>query len=86
MQLCNNGPVNYRSDESFKRNFEEEGLVIEHFLETLLQTGLVYCRHGFLYLLETQCGLVNFGGQWYAGENKSGRLDRWVMKKMKVEK
>lgn len=49
------------------------------FIESLIKTGLVYQNGNELKLLTDQCQVVCIPGRgFYAADNKTGRLSRWV--------
>lgn len=60
---------------------------LEDFIEKFKATGLVYVQGNKLRLLTDACQCVFLpSGQAVAGDNKTGRLSRWVMNEMKKYK
>ncbi len=73
--------ISYEENEEFSRVLMKEGVDnIYTFVDDLCKTGLVYSKAGKIGLLIDSCGIASIGGKMYAGENKSGRFSRWVMK------
>jgi hypothetical protein len=76
--LCQGKVIDLKTDQAFQTYVRAEGFSFDQFVEGLLDTELVFARNNCLHLLTEQCGLVCFRGKWYAGENKSGRMERWL--------
>ena len=84
-ELCNKGHVLYENDAEFKEFVEKSGYTVETFIKSLIDTGLVYTDGSQLQLLtdECLCG-ISSDGKFFAGENKSGRVTKWLEKSLKL--
>ena len=85
--LCSGAEVKF-DNEQLTQELAASGITdIEAYWASLLQTTLVarsVDRTG-LVLMPKQCGLAVLpDGQWVAGENNTGRLARWVQKRLRV--
>ena len=49
-------------------------------IRSLTEKRLINTNGKYIYLLTKECKVMNHKGQWYAGEDNSGRLMRWVLK------
>ncbi len=77
-KLCIN-PINYKTDKGFISFIKSEGYNMDVFIAELKTTGLVQIKNGTIDLITEQCatGITN-EGKFYAGENVSGRVTRWL--------
>lgn len=78
--LCS-GMIQRIDDPELIKYIESEGLRIQDFIDSLLQTGLVALDGNVLGLVTEMCQCVILPtGQYVAAENNSGRLSRWIEK------
>lgn len=78
--LCYNGSIKLSSLKN--DDFENES-AFNSFIDELCDTKLVTKENGFLKLLTDQCQCVYIPNKgFYAADNKSGKLTRWIQKKL----
>jgi hypothetical protein len=87
-ELCNKEEINLENNnemEGFAKSNSYKSL--EEFIDKLLATGLVSVESKKLKLLtdECQCAILP-DGRIVAGENKSGRFQRWISKEIDKKK
>lgn len=82
-QLCE-GEVFSIKDKAFVEELKNEGYTIDDFIKKLNKMGIIYVdKNNNLELLTDQLlTIILPDGRFIAGENKTGRLDRWVRKYM----
>jgi len=79
-ELCINEEIDV-TEAGFKEYVESRDDELTAFLDRLKETGLVYVKNDKLKLLTDDCKLVTLpDGRFIAGEDKSGRLTRWIIK------
>lgn len=79
--LCNEEKINTKS-EIFKQLIQEAGIDEHSFIKGLNSKKLVYKNEiNNLVLLTDECiaGIKN--GNYYVGENRNGKMIRWLLKK-----
>lgn len=79
MVLLCNGEIINTEDELFVNLFKRHNLCADKFIEKLNIKKLVFKdKDNNLQLLTDEClvGIIN--GKYYAGENKNGKMDRWL--------
>lgn len=76
------------SDPDFQQYIISSGYNLEIFIDNLIETGLVCIdKQNKLRLLTKECGLLVLpDGRFAAGENCSGRLNRWSLKLLERDK
>lgn len=84
-EIGQKGFIDLSTDDTLESYVIEDGTYtsLQNFLVQLLKTGLVFIEENKLKLLTDQCECVCVNGQWFAGENKSGRLTNWGVKEIK---
>ncbi|MEK4407565.1 DUF6602 domain-containing protein [Bacillus sp. FSL L8-0642] len=80
--LCQHGVLDVNRP-IFQNMLSSQGLLLEDVILGLNEKGLTYFHNGEFRLLIDECQIVIVDGKWYAAENKTGRLKRWLMKKTK---
>ncbi|WP_218917911.1 DUF6602 domain-containing protein [Lentibacillus amyloliquefaciens] len=79
--LCNGESMNTESD-IFLDVLQKDGSDEDSFLEKLNKKNLVYKdEENNLQLLTDECVTVIKGDKFYAGENKDGKMSKWVLNK-----
>ena len=81
-QLCKTEVIHYLHDNEFLKLIKSYDYSLETFLSELKKTGLVHTEKGILKLITENCVCGIFQGRYYAGENKTGRVSRWLIKEM----
>lgn len=81
-QLCKTEEIHYQNNIEFLNLIESYNYNLESFLVDLKRTGLVHTENGILKLITEQCVCGIYRGIYYAGENKTGRVTRWLKKEM----
>jgi hypothetical protein len=80
-ELCKCYSIDFNNNEIFIQKVEQNAANIESFIESLKLTGLVDCKNNIVSLITEQCVCgITSSGKYYAGENKTGRVSRWVLK------
>jgi len=80
-RLCTHEFIDLKKDKTFKEFIEKKGHNFDDFIKSLTDTGLAYIKDGRIELLTDNCVVgISPEGRFYAGENKSGRIIRWVSK------
>ncbi|MFJ5767308.1 hypothetical protein ACIP9C_18295 [Lysinibacillus sp. NPDC093210] len=77
-KLCDENPL-YLKSEFFDGYDDENEVKLEEVVNSLIQKALINRLGDEIYLLTDECKIFTFHGKWYADEDKSGRLMRWVM-------
>lgn len=77
-KLCDENPLSLKS-EFFDGYDDENEVKLEDVVNSLIQKALINRLGDEIYLLTDECKILTFRGKWYADEDKSGRLMRWVM-------
>jgi hypothetical protein len=81
--LCKHEYIDCLNDKGFQQLLKENKTTLEKLRETLEQTGLVAFDKDKMVLLSEKCSTVVLpDGRLIAGENKTGRLTRWVKRFM----
>ena len=81
-ELCSGKEVNI-GDKELISYIEEDGVAFDDFLKGLLSTGLIALNGKKLQLTTEKCQCMFLPtGECVAGENNSGRLTRWAMKRL----
>lgn len=82
-ELCKTSAINLKEDKNLERFVIKEGNYksLSDFINKLKETGLVFIEKNQVKLLTDNCQCVFLpDGRIIAGENKSGRLTKWVTK------
>lgn len=76
--LCSENPLSYKNPiiETMPAG------LFDYLVESLKFKGLLNINDKSVYLLTDECKVVIVKGKWYAGEDNSGRLTRWIMKQI----
>ena len=83
-ELCKNKTIDCKHDKELKEFVEKNGYKLESFIISLKDTGLVDTTNQLLSLITEQCVCgVTPDGKYFAGDNKTGRVTRWSLKKIK---
>ncbi|MEV9651271.1 DUF6602 domain-containing protein [Bacillus aerius] len=78
--LCNDNTINTNS-EIFKKLIQQYNLDESDFLAELKDKKLIFKdSNNELKLLTDECIAVIKDGKFYAGENRDGRMNRWMLK------
>lgn len=78
--LCGGGSIS-KTDPELIKFVAEKGIDVEEFLARLVETRLVATKGDEIRLITEACLCVAMpDGKFYAGENNSGRMERWVAK------
>ncbi|WP_299278018.1 DUF6602 domain-containing protein [uncultured Psychroserpens sp.] len=88
-ELCKNSSINLKEDKDLEKFVIKDGNYnsLNDFIKRLKETGLVFTENNQLKLLTDNCQCVFLpDGRTIAGENKSGRLTKWVTKFIKDRK
>lgn len=82
-QLIRKGAINCNFDNNIVTYIEENGYTLTSFIESLKQTGLVDTTNNVLTLISEKllCG-IHYDGRFFAGENNTGRVTRWINKEI----
>lgn len=80
-EICQKGEVEIGIE--LKEHIESQNLEFDKFISELIKTGLV-CKtisKNALRLLTKECKMgITSDGKFFAGENNSGRVDKWMLK------
>lgn len=80
--LINSETIELDTDKSFKKFLENSSLDFDKFIKQLLETKLVYVDEGKMRLLVDELHTVfSPEGKIYAGENGSGEMTNYFLKK-----
>ncbi len=80
--LSNVGSIELERDEQFKKFIKDNSLDVDKFIKELVETRLVYIDEAKMGLLVDEIHLViSPDGKMYAGENKSGEMTTYFLKK-----
>ncbi len=84
-RLCEGRTVKF-DDRGLIFYLTAKGLEVDQFKEDLLRTGLVATMGNELRLItdECQCAILPTG-EFIAAENNTGRLTRWIQRRLKQE-
>ena len=75
--------IDIENDDQFKKFLSDNGLDTDDFIRGLLMTRLIYLDEGKVGLLVDELHTVfSPDGKIYAGENKSGEMTNYFMKKL----
>lgn len=75
------------TDPALATFLHEKGTNVDELIADLRMKDLAYARDGQLRLLTKQCRCAILpGGQFIAGENHSGRFDRWVARYLETRR
>lgn len=86
-ELCRKEELRYNEDPQFEPFISDSGYTVETFLKSMRDTGLVHTDNEVLKLITEQCVCgVSPDGKYYAGDNKTGRVERWVIKNITKRK
>lgn len=78
-ELGQKGLIDVSKDADIKSFVIKSGYdSLQAFIDKLVATKLVSYEGTCLKILTHQCQMVTVGGKWYAAENNTGRLTRWV--------
>lgn len=79
--------VDIDTDKEFKKFIEDNALNADEFIKGLLETRLIYIDEGKVGLLVDEFyTVVSPNGKVYAGENKSGEMTNYFLKKSAADK
>jgi hypothetical protein len=82
-ELCRERPVTL-TDPDLIRFLQSEGMMPETLLEELNRARLAYAKDSKLFLLTDECGCVIVPGVGFvAAENRDGRLERWLLRRLR---
>jgi len=82
-ELCIYGNIDFEKNIKAKEYIERNGYTLESFIKSLKNTGLIDYKKGVLVLITEYCICgVTPNGKYFVGENKTGRVERWLQKKM----
>ncbi|SFP80053.1 DUF6602 domain-containing protein [Parafilimonas terrae] len=85
--LSRQGTIDIVADKQFKKFIEVNSLDADQFIKSLLETKLIYVDEGKAGLLVDELHTVFCpDGKVYAGENKSGEMASYFLKKWAEEK
>ena len=82
-KLCKKEKLSYINDKELEKFILECGYTIESFAKSLKDTGLVDIDNGTFKLITDQCVCGISFGKYFAGDNKTGRVERWSINEMK---
>lgn len=79
--LCKNGNLDL-NDKNTLEYIESNGYTLDSFIESLKATGLINETNYVLSLITEQCLCgISSDGRFFAGDNKTGRVTRWTLKR-----
>jgi hypothetical protein len=80
-ELCREGIVKYAGEADFEAQASEAGYTSDSFIKSLIDTGLVYADGVSLHLLTDKCLCgISVEGKYFAGDDRTGRVTRWMFK------
>lgn len=85
-QLCINGTIDLMEIE-YLGFLEKHNYTIEGFINSIKLTGLINVKGSVLSLITDycQCGITQ-DGRYFAGDNKTGRVSRWMLAQLDKKK
>ncbi|WP_417266108.1 DUF6602 domain-containing protein [Brumimicrobium sp.] len=85
-KLCKKEELKYFDDKELEEFVKKSGYTLKSFAESLKATGLVDIENGTFKLITDQCLCgISSTGKYFAGENKTGRVERWSKNEMKKQ-
>lgn len=82
-RLCKNESINCNENKDIESFVEKYGYTLDSFINSLKETGLVDTTNKILTLITKKCVCgITTDGKYFAGENRSGRVERWTLKQI----
>jgi len=83
-ELCKKEELKYTDDKELENFVIKSGYTIKSFAKSLKETGLVDIDNGTFKLITEQCLCgISPSGKYFAGDNKTGRVERWSMNEIR---
>jgi len=75
--------IMYEEDKALNKRLTTEGISLNAFIDTLVETGLISAANGKLELITVKCICIQLpDGRICAGEDKNGRVSEWARRFM----
>ncbi len=85
-KLCNDGEIKL-DDQNLTDWLKEQGTTPGRLATSLNEKSLVFAKNGKMYLLTDGCSCAILpDGRFVAGENRTGKLIRWVNRRIERQK
>ncbi|RNI22649.1 DUF6602 domain-containing protein [Rufibacter latericius] len=77
--LCEVEAISYVDDKDLNQLILSCGYTLNTFVQSLKDTGLVHIKDGYFKLITERCVCgLSPDGRYFAADNKTGRVDRWL--------